>query len=361
MTHAELMSIGVFARRSGLTASALRFYADAGVLPPAEIDPSTGYRSYAADQVQRAVLLRRLREIGMPLSTVATALDDETAAVRLIDEHISDILDGAERAQATARQVTASFQVEPLVSLGRVSGPLLATALDQALAAAAPHPTGSSLAGVRVEAEPGSLTLMATDRYRLARRTVAVDGSSGTSWSGTAHGDDVRAAAGRIRRSATVEIGAGTHGIVFGLADGEQHVRVVSEDFPDVHRMLNALSEVTTRVTVVRATLLNALEQHGAPDVMLQLTEGRLFFGAADPPPSARELEAEVSGVDLRIRFATTTLYPAVAAALGPEVMVDLRGASEPATIRSADRGDLTTLAMPLAPDAATPTGRTPV
>ncbi|MFF3735417.1 MerR family DNA-binding transcriptional regulator, partial [Streptomyces sp. NPDC002476] len=38
------MPIGVFAQRSGLTPSALRFYADSGLLPPAEVDPVTGYR-----------------------------------------------------------------------------------------------------------------------------------------------------------------------------------------------------------------------------------------------------------------------------------------------------------------------------
>ncbi|UVT27223.1 MerR family DNA-binding transcriptional regulator [Rhodococcus pyridinivorans] len=42
------MSIGVFAELVGLTASALRFYDDAGLLRPEQVDPSTGYRSTAA-------------------------------------------------------------------------------------------------------------------------------------------------------------------------------------------------------------------------------------------------------------------------------------------------------------------------
>lgn len=53
------MSIGFFAQRTGLTASALRFYADSGFLVPARVDAGSGYRFYEQRQVERAVLLRR--------------------------------------------------------------------------------------------------------------------------------------------------------------------------------------------------------------------------------------------------------------------------------------------------------------
>lgn len=83
------MSIGSFAQRSGLTASALRFYADVGLLLPAEVDPVSGYRFYGEDQVVQAVLLRQLREISMPLPAVKSVLlagPDE--AMRRVDDHI---------------------------------------------------------------------------------------------------------------------------------------------------------------------------------------------------------------------------------------------------------------------------------
>ncbi|MEV3971286.1 hypothetical protein AB0K68_24550 [Streptomyces sp. NPDC050698] len=49
-----------------------------------------------------------------------------------------------------------------------------------------------------------------------------------------------------------------------------------------------------------------------------------------------------------------STLYPAVSTAIGPAVMLDLRGHDRPVTIRSADSGDLTTLAMPVKFDHST-------
>lgn len=49
------MPIGAFPQRSGLTASALRFYADAALLRPAEVDPVSGYHYYRAEQLPRGM------------------------------------------------------------------------------------------------------------------------------------------------------------------------------------------------------------------------------------------------------------------------------------------------------------------
>ena len=64
MSH---LSIGEFARASGLTAKALRLYDELELLVPAEVDPFNGYRRYAPDQLDRARLVASLRLIGMPL------------------------------------------------------------------------------------------------------------------------------------------------------------------------------------------------------------------------------------------------------------------------------------------------------
>ena len=41
------MAIGEFAVAAGLTPKALRLYDELGLLRPAEVDPATGYRTYA--------------------------------------------------------------------------------------------------------------------------------------------------------------------------------------------------------------------------------------------------------------------------------------------------------------------------
>jgi DNA-binding transcriptional MerR regulator len=71
----HLLTIGQFARASGLTAKALRHYDSAGVLEPAVVEPGSGYRRYRADQLARARLVRRLRDLELPLVEVRRLLD----------------------------------------------------------------------------------------------------------------------------------------------------------------------------------------------------------------------------------------------------------------------------------------------
>ena len=62
-----LLTIGDFARASGLSHKALRLYDDLGLLVPAYVDPASGYRFYGPGQLERAVLVGSLRRLGMPL------------------------------------------------------------------------------------------------------------------------------------------------------------------------------------------------------------------------------------------------------------------------------------------------------
>jgi len=73
-TMSERLSIGEFARATGLTPKALRLYDDLGLVMPASVDPLNGYRWYAEDQVEQARLVASLRLIGMPLARIAAVL-----------------------------------------------------------------------------------------------------------------------------------------------------------------------------------------------------------------------------------------------------------------------------------------------
>ncbi len=63
----RLLSIGAFARATRLTPKALRLYDELGLLPPALVDPASGYRFYDPAQLERAQLVAWLRRLGMPL------------------------------------------------------------------------------------------------------------------------------------------------------------------------------------------------------------------------------------------------------------------------------------------------------
>jgi DNA-binding transcriptional MerR regulator len=89
METAQLMSIGRFARLTGLSVKALRHYDELGLLRPAAVDPETGYRSYSSAQLARAEAIRMLRRLELPLDDVATlvATDDPATVRRVLLDH----------------------------------------------------------------------------------------------------------------------------------------------------------------------------------------------------------------------------------------------------------------------------------
>lgn len=52
----------------------LRHYHQIGLLEPADVDPHTGYRRYTADQIPTAQVIRRLRDLDMPLDEIRAVL-----------------------------------------------------------------------------------------------------------------------------------------------------------------------------------------------------------------------------------------------------------------------------------------------
>ncbi|MBY6706204.1 MerR family transcriptional regulator [Rhodococcus sp. BP-241] len=361
MSDAGLMSIGSFAQRCGLTASALRFYADSGLLPPAEVDPVTGYRFYREDQLARAVLLRQMREIGMSLPAVKSTLDaDVVDAIRSVDDHVTAVMREAESVRQQAAAITSTLNGRSGRQIARLSGPVLASAIEQILTATVDDPDIAVLGGVHVEAGPGVLTVTASDRYRLSTRTLVSHVDSAAAWAATVNGDDLRQCLGDLRRTSSVNADVTDHGMTLRLTDrDDRHCRFVSESFPDYRLMLDSLPAVTSRIEVPTAALLHALEQRPSDRVRLSTNDNNLVVHS-DLLPDI-ETPARVSGCTVDVWFEMTTLYPAISTAVGADVLLDFRGPEQPATVRSADRGDLTTLVMPIAaPRDTTTTGRTP-
>ncbi|MCS7477362.1 MerR family transcriptional regulator [Umezawaea endophytica] len=106
---AVLLSIGEFATMTRLSRKALRHYHDVGVLEPAKIDPETGYRFYDTSQVRSAHLIRRFRELDMPVAEVKAVLEAPSESVRneVIEAHLRRLEEQAER----TREAIASLRV----------------------------------------------------------------------------------------------------------------------------------------------------------------------------------------------------------------------------------------------------------
>src|SRR4029078_8643175 len=61
------VTIGDFSRMTHLSVKALRHYHEIGLLEPVAVSPESGYRLYDVDQVPTAQVIRRLKDLGMPL------------------------------------------------------------------------------------------------------------------------------------------------------------------------------------------------------------------------------------------------------------------------------------------------------
>lgn len=72
----ELLSSGEFARRSRLSAKALRIYDEIGLLRRVDVEPSNGYRRYGVCQLRTARLIAMLRGIDMGLAEIGSLLAD---------------------------------------------------------------------------------------------------------------------------------------------------------------------------------------------------------------------------------------------------------------------------------------------
>jgi DNA-binding transcriptional MerR regulator len=110
------LSIGDFSQITHLSVKTLRPYHEAGLLEPAEVDPQSGYRYYSTAQVPTAQVIRRFRDLGMPVREVGEILAtaDPESRSALIATHL-------ERLENQLDQTRAAVN-----SLRRLLGPAVA-------------------------------------------------------------------------------------------------------------------------------------------------------------------------------------------------------------------------------------------
>jgi DNA-binding transcriptional MerR regulator len=116
-----LLTIGDFSRMTFLTVKALRHYHDVGLLEPARTDPHSGYRYYRPEQVAPARLIRRLRDLDLPVDDVRSVLTapDEASRNAVLVAHLDRMSHQLEQVQdtvASLRRLLSEEQPEPAVT-----------------------------------------------------------------------------------------------------------------------------------------------------------------------------------------------------------------------------------------------------
>ncbi len=306
MVNGTVRTIGRMARESGLSVSALRFYDGAGVLIPASVDPASGYRYYTPEQVVAARLVASLRRVGMPLAGIREVLacrHHQAAVDALLDRHLHRLEQGladARRELSSVRSLIAQEDLVPPTTV-TVRGADLADALRAvrfAVGTDAEHPV---LSGVLLDVAPEALTLVATDRYRLAVAVAPVVALDGPPVEAVLPAGLVD----RIPRAETVSITL-AGGSVRVTADGAVlDGELIAEQFPDYRRLLPADERP---VPVDRASLRAAVasapartmhrEQDGAEYEVSVLENGPDGVRVTDGPGVAVNREFLLEALD---------------------------------------------------------------
>lgn len=344
------MTIGAFGRRCGLSPSALRFYDQCGLLRPVAVDDSTGYRYYSAEQVPQAELVRRLRETEMPMAAVSRFLAaDPAERLALLDEHAATL---EERAGALRRAV--SEVRSGLDGAGRRERPWayvlpadrLARAFDEVRFAVGGEDR-PDLAVAWVETRDDSVRLVTTDSFRLVVRDVLASavtpGAAIRAALPVAVVDELRSTlAGRHGPVAIRQIaGSGLEADVDGTV---VRVGVAESDFPDYETLLAGLPG-GHRGVVDRRALVAAVASAPGPAATLALGRDGLRVRG-----DGRDelVGGSWDGPELSITVNPLFVSEALAALVGPDVIIEASDALRPIVLRSADDGALSVWTMPI-------------
>src|SRR5580700_6598698 len=102
------LTIGNFSCATHLSVKTLRHYHRVGLLVPADVDAGTGYRRYTTDQIPTAQVIRRFRDLDMPLDAIHAVL--EAPDLRTRNELISTHLASLEQNLARTQSAVASLR-----------------------------------------------------------------------------------------------------------------------------------------------------------------------------------------------------------------------------------------------------------
>jgi DNA-binding transcriptional MerR regulator len=116
-----MLSIGDFSQLGQVTIRTLRLYDELGLLKPARVDETTGYRYYSADQLSRLNRIVVLKGMGFSLEQITQLLHDDLSVDRLrgmfvmkqaeIERDIQENKRRLERVAARFRQIEQEGQL----------------------------------------------------------------------------------------------------------------------------------------------------------------------------------------------------------------------------------------------------------
>lgn len=281
-----------------------------GVLRLASFDYEVSARSEIPAEVTEpgSVLVsgRLLAEISraLPAKPVDVVLDGTKVSVTC----------GASRFTLLTMPVEDYPQLPAMPNLsGTVDGDELTKAVAQVTVAASRDDTLPLLTGVRVEIQGEKVTLLATDRYRLAlRELVWKPADPSISEVALVRARTLNDAAKSLGASGSVNVGLSTgQGVdLIGFEAGGRHTTslLVDGDYPPVRRLFPDESPihavVNTQLLTDAAKRVALVAERNTP-IRLTFSEGQVVLdaGQGDDAQASEALEATLVGGEIAVAF----------------------------------------------------------
>ncbi|WP_132194097.1 DNA polymerase III subunit beta [Kribbella sp. VKM Ac-2500] len=226
---------------------------------------------------------------------------------------------------------------------GAVRSDVLAQAVAQVAIAAGHEDTLPVLTGVQMEIEGSTITLLATDRYRLAVRELEWNPRSPDVSAAVLVPARVLAEIAKATTGTDIVIslpGAGD-GIV-GFEGGRRRTttRLLDGEFPKVRRIIPAEAAIATRARIDTAGLIEAVKrvalvaERNTP-VRLRFCESTLTLdaGTGDEAQASESLEARVAGEPVTVGFNPTYLLDGLNAICAPVAQLAFTQAAKAAEL----------------------------
>lgn len=307
----------------------VRIEADAsGILYLSSFDYEVSARSEIAAEVSEPGIVlvsgRLLAEISraLPAKPVDVVLDGTKVTVTC----------GASRFTLLTMPVEdyPALPAMPAIS-GTIDGDKLLQAVAQVTVAASRDDTLPLLTGVRMEIEGERITLLATDRYRLALRELtwspsSPDISAVALVRARTLSDAAKSLGGSAQVTVALATGAGVD--LIGFEAGGRHTTslLVDGDYPAVRRLfpdetpIHAV--VATQMLADAAKRVALVAERNTP-IRLSFSEGQVVLdaGQGDDAQASEALEADLVGADISVAF-------------NPQFLLDGLGALDSAFVR---------------------------
>ena len=232
-----------------------------------------------------------------------------------------------------------ALPVMPAVT-GTVDGDALTHAVTQVTVAASRDDTLPLLTGVRVEIEGEKITLLATDRYRLALRELTWHPTSpDISQVALVRAKTLSDAAKSLGSAGSVNIALSTgQGVdLIGFEAGGRHTTslLVDGDYPAVRRLFpdeTPIHAVVLTQSLTDAAKRVALVAERNTPIRLSFSDGQVVLdaGQGDDAQASEALEATLVGDDISVAFNPQFLLDGLGALTTPFVRMSFTHPNKP-------------------------------